>query len=158
MRRILYPFLILISIFWSCQKAPEFTYTGSANIESKAEGSSFSLTFTANRDWSVSTSDSWLSVSPSSGLASDGPITVSVSCNPNTTFEDRTATVTIRMEEFTQIVTVFQYAKKGIVLPTKSYNLTSGARSIEVEVQSNVEYIVSISTEKRIPPIMTERA
>ena len=149
MRRILYPFSILISIIclWSCQKAPEFTYTGSASIESKAEGSSSSLSFTANRDWSVSTSDSWVSVSPSSGSASDGPISVSVSCNPNTTYEDRTATVTIRMEEFTQIVTVFQYANKGIVLPTKSYNLTSGARSIEVEVQSNVEYTVSISTD-----------
>ena len=113
----------------------------------KADGGSSTLTFTANRNWTVTVSDSWVSVSPSSGAASDGSITVSVSCNPNTTFEDRTATITIRMEEFTQTVNVFQPANKGIVLPTKSFNLASGERSIEVEVQANVEYSVSVSAD-----------
>ena len=139
--------ILAIVVLWSCQKAPEFTYSGPSSIELKADGSSTSISFTANRDWTVSTSDSWVSVSPSSGSASDGPISVSVSCNPNTTYEDRTVTVTIRMEEFTQVVTVFQPANKGIVLPTQSYNLASGARSIEVEVQANVEYSVSVSAD-----------
>ena len=150
MKRLLPLLSILISItcfMLSCQKAPEFTYTGPASIESKAEGGSSSLTFTANRDWTASVSDPWVSVSPSSGSASDGPITVSVSCNSNTTYEDRTATVTIRMEEFTQIVTVFQPANKGLIVPTKAYNLTSGAGSIKVEVQANVEYTVSLSVD-----------
>ena len=111
----------------------------------KADGGSSTLTFTANRNWTVNTSDSWVSVSPSSGAASDGPVTVSVSCNPNTTYEDRSATVTITMEDFTQVITVQQPANKGIVLPTKSYLLASGESSIEVEVQANVEYSASAS-------------
>ena len=153
MKHFIYLFSTLIGtigILWSCQKAPEFTFNGPSNIEMEADGSSTSISFTANRDWTVSTSDSWVSVSPSSGSAVDGPIKVSVSCNPNTTFEDRTATITIRMEEFTQTLNVFQPANKGIVLPTKSFNLASGERSIEVEVQANVEYSVSVSAESTI--------
>ena len=147
MKRIISFFSILISIIcsWSCQKAPEFTYTGPGSIESKADGSNSPLSFTANRDWTVSTSDSWVSVSPSSGSASDGPITVSVCCNPNTTYEDRTATVTIRMEEFTQVVNVFQPANKGLIVPTKTFSLASEVHTLEIEVQANVEYSVSVS-------------
>ena len=129
----------------SCQKAPELTLTGPASLEIGADGGSNSITFTANRDWSVRCSDSWVSVSPSSGTASDGTVTVSIRCNENTTYEDRSATITITMEELTQTVTVKQPANLGIVIPTQSFNLASDARSIEVEVKSNVQYSVSVS-------------
>lgn len=140
-------FIFAIGILWSCQKEPEFIYSGPSSIELKADGGSSTLTFSANRNWTVASSDSWVSVSPSSGAASDGPITISVSCNPNTTYEDRSATVTITMEGFTQMITVQQPANKGIVLPTKSYILASGERSFEVEVQANVEYSASASVD-----------
>lgn len=129
----------------SCQKAPELTLSGPASLEIGADGGSNSITFTANRDWSVRSSDSWVSVSPSSGTAADGTVTVSVRCSENTTYDDRSATITISMEELTQTVSVKQPANLGIVLPTKSYDLASDARSIEVEVQSNVQYSVAIS-------------
>ena len=131
----------------SCQKAPELTITGPTNIELSADGSSASITFTANRDWKVTSSDSWVSVSPSSGTAADGAVSVTVRCNANTTYEDRTATVTIKMEELSQAVMVKQPANLGIVLPSKSYNLESGANSIAVEVQANVGYSVSSSVD-----------
>ena len=155
----LFPFftaiIVTFGILGSCQKAsehkdqedPMFAYNGPSSIELSADGSSSPISFTANRDWTVSTSDSWVSVSPSSGPSSKGSITVSVSCDPNTTYEDRSATVTIRMGNLTQVVTVFQPANKGIIVPTKTYSLSSSARSIEVEVQANVEYSVSVSAE-----------
>lgn len=129
----------------SCQKAPELTLTGPASLEIGADGGSNSITFTANRDWSVRSSDSWVSVSPSSGTASDGAVTVNIRCSENTTYEDRSATITITMEELTQTVTVKQPANLGIVIPTQSFNLASDARSIEVEVRANVQYSVSVS-------------
>jgi uncharacterized protein YjdB len=128
-------------------KAPELTLTGPSSIELSVDGSSGSITFTANRDWTVSCSDSWVTVSPSKGEASKEPVTVTVRCNANTTYDDRTATVTIRMEELSQSVTVRQPANLGIVLPTQAYNLTSDARSIEVEVKANVDYTVEISAD-----------
>lgn len=131
--------------FYSCQKAPELVITSPASIDLNVDGSSGSITFTANRNWKASSSDSWITVSPSSGEASDKAVTVSVRCNANTTYEDRTATVTIRMEELSQTVTVRQPANKGVVLPKQAYDLQADARSIEVEVQANVQYTVSTS-------------
>lgn len=138
---------VALLILVSCVKAPELTLTSSSSLELSVDGSSGSITFTANRDWTVSCSDSWVTVSPSKGTASDGTVTVTVRCSANTTYEDRSATVTIRMEELSQSVTVRQPANLGIVLPTQAYNLTSDARSIEVEVKANVDYTVEISAD-----------
>ena len=129
----------------ACQKAPELTLTGSANVEVSADGGSSSITFTANRDWSVSSSESWIHVSPSSGSATDGQITVSLRSDANTTYSDRSATVTIKAEGLTQTVTVKQPANLGVVVATKEYNLASDARTLEVEVQANVQYSVAVS-------------
>lgn len=132
-------------LFAACQKAPELTITSPSSIELSADGSSGSITFTANRDWKASSSDSWVTVSPSSGEASDKAVTVSVRCNSNTTYDDRTATVTIRMEELSKTVSVRQPANKGVVLPKQTFDLQAETRSIDVEVQANVQYTVSTS-------------
>ncbi|MBR5724097.1 MAG: Ig-like domain-containing protein [Bacteroidales bacterium] len=129
----------------SCKKEPFLTLSGPASIDVNADGGSGSITFTSNTDWTASSSESWVSLSPSSGTASDGPITVTVKCNANTTYEDRSATVTLRGEGLTQSVTVRQPANLGVVLPNKSYDLTSDARTLDVEVQANVDYTVSVS-------------
>ena len=134
-------------VFASCQKAPELTLSGPTSLEISADGGSSSITFTANRDWKVSSSDSWVSVSPSSGTASDGTVTVSIRCNENTTYDDRSATVTIRMEELSQTVTVRQPANLGIVLPKQLFDLQANEKKIEVEVQANVQYTVSTSAD-----------
>ena len=134
-------------LFAACQKAPELTVSGPATIELSADGSSGTFTFTANRDWRASSSDSWVTVSPSSGEASDKPVTVSVRCDANTTYDDRTATVTIRMEDLSQTVTVRQPANLGVILPKQTFDLQSGANTIDVEVQANVQYSVSTSVD-----------
>ena len=132
-------------LFAACQKEPSLVLTGPGSIELSADGGSQTATFTVNRDWTASASDSWVSVSPSSGSASDGPVTVTVRATANTTYEDRSATVTIKAEGLTQSVTVRQAANLGVVVPTKSYQIASDARTIDVEVQANVEYSVSVS-------------
>ena len=129
----------------SCKKEPFLTLSGPASVELSADGGSGTISFTGNNDWTASSSDSWVTVSPSSGTASDGPVTVTVKAAANTTFEDRSATVTIRSEGLTQSVTVRQSANLGVVVPTKSYPIASDARTIDVEVQANVEYSVSVS-------------
>ena len=128
----------------SCQKAPELTLTGPASIEVNVEGGSGTISFTANRDWKVSCSDSWVTVSPSSGTAANGTVAVTVRCEANTTYDDRSATVTISMEGLTQSVTVRQPANSGVLVPKSTFDLTSGAQTIEVEVQKNINYTVEI--------------
>lgn len=143
-------FLAILGIIFglfSCQKAPELTLSGPSSIELSADGSKSSFTITANRDWTARSSESWIIISPSSGTASDGPITITVSCAANTTYDDRTATITVTMEELTQTVSVRQPANLGIVLPTQSFDLQSDSKTIEVEVQANVQYTVSTSAD-----------
>lgn len=137
--------LAMAIVIASCQKEPELTLTSSPSVELSVDGSSGTITFTANRDWSVSSSDSWVSVSPSHGVASDKPITVNVSCNANTTYDDRMATVSISMEGLSQVVTVRQPANKGIILPKQVFDIQSDSKSIDVEVQANVQYSISTS-------------
>ena len=134
-----------LALLASCQKAPELTLTGPASVELTASGGSKRITFTANRDWTAHASDSWISVTPSSGMATDWPITVSIVGQENTTYDDRNGVVTISMDELSQKITVSQPANLGIVLPTKVFDLQSDATSIEVEVQANVPYSVSTS-------------
>lgn len=140
-------FCLAAILLAGCQKEPSLTISGPASLELGVDGGSQTLTFTANRDWTVSSSDSWVTVSPSSGKASDKSVSVTVRCNANTTYDDRSATVTIRMEGQTQSVTVRQPANLGLVLPSKSYDIAADARSVEVEVQANVQYTVSVSAD-----------
>ena len=127
----------------ACQKAPELTITSPSSIELGADGNGGTITFTANRDWVASSSASWITVSPASGEASDKSVTVSVRCSTNTTYEDRTAIVTIRMEELSKTVTIKQSANLDIILSTQSYEMTSAAGTLEVTIQTNVQYSVA---------------
>lgn len=110
-------------------------------------GGSQTISISANKDWKVSASDSWVKAAPSSGKASAQPVTVTVSGDANTTYEDRSATITVKMGDLTQVITALQPANPGLIVTDKSYDLTSDAQSFDVTVQANVEYAVSVSGE-----------
>lgn len=131
----------------SCEKAPVLELTGPGSIHIGKEGASQTITFNVNRDWSASSSETWCKVSPSSGSASDGTVTITVSCDPNTSYDARTCTVTIRANEMSQTVKVTQDTGLGLIVSQKEYNLGNAAQSIEVEVQANVKYNVSIDSD-----------
>lgn len=135
--------LCALALMVSCQKAPELTITGATNIEIGADGGSASFTFLANRDWRINYSDTWITATPTSGTASDGATTVTVRANANTTYEERSAMVTVSMEGLSRTVSVRQSANQDIIIPTQSYVFdTPEARTVEVKVQSNVDYDV----------------
>ena len=136
--------LALSIVATSCEKAPFLTLSTPKTINFTDQGGTQSITFTANRDWSVSSSDSWCKVSPSSGIKADGIITVTLTCEPNTTYNPRSATLTIRVEELSETITVTQDTNLGLLVSPTSYDLTNAAQSIEVEVRANVKYAVEI--------------
>ncbi|MBO4743840.1 MAG: Ig-like domain-containing protein [Bacteroidales bacterium] len=125
---------------------PELNISTPSSIELDLLNSSGTVSFTTNCDWTATTSESWLSVYPSSGTASDGPVTVTVSASPNETYDDRTATVTFTAGEISQTITVVQPAKLGMIVPQMAFELASDATSFDVEVHANVDYTVSISS------------
>ena len=146
MKRFLALVFSLICIA-ACQKAPELTLSGPATIEISADGSRGMFTFTANRDWTAACSESWIHVSPSSGSAADGQITVSIHCDANTTYEDRSGTVTIKVEDLTQTITVKQAQKDALIVKDSSFNIPYGGGGIEFFVEANVSFDVSPNVE-----------
>ena len=137
----------LLSIILSCQKAPQLTITSSPTVELSVDGGSETITFTANRAWTISASDSWISISPKSGEASKDLVTVRVSCNANTTYEDRTAMVILKMEDQTQIVTIKQPANLDLIVQAHSYEMAAKGGNLEIDVRANVRYEISINAD-----------
>ena len=117
------------------------------SISFSPAGESQTISISAKKDWTVSASDSWVSVSPTSGKGSGKPVTVTVKGDANTTYEDRSATLTVKMGDLTQTITARQSANLDLILPTKAYYLTSDAQSFDLTVETNVDYTISISGE-----------
>lgn len=138
--------ILLLLGMASCVTAPQITLSGTDLVEINAAGTGASISFVANRDWSVNSSDSWISVSPSSGTASDQPVTVTIQCEPNTTYDTRRATVTIVAEDVRQTVSVVQAENYGIILPQDHFEVSSVGGSIQVEVQANIPYEVVVES------------
>ena len=143
MKRLLSIVLSIICLA-ACQKAPFLSLTGSRSFSFSRDGGTQTITFTCNKDWSASSTESWLRISPSSGSASDGTISVAMTCSPNNTYDSRTATITIRVEELSETITVSQDTGLGLIVSPSSFDLTNAAQTIEVEVQKNVNYSVTI--------------
>lgn len=128
----------------SCQKAPFLIMTGPRMFTFTRDGGTQSFSFSVNRDWSVTSTESWIEVTPASGTATDGEITVTITCSPNTTYDVRSASITVKTEAFSESITVTQETGIGLfVLPT-IFDLTNAAQDIEIEVQKNVEYSITI--------------
>lgn len=147
MKRILTMALTLLcalALLPSCEKAPFITMTGPRTFTFTRDGGTQTFTFSCNRDWSVSSSESWIKVSPSSGKAEDGEITVKITCDPNTTYDARSATVTVKLAEISESLTITQDTGIGLILSPTTFTLTNAAQDIEIEVQKNVPYSINI--------------
>ena len=73
----------------------------------ESSGGSFTVNVTAIDDWSASTSDNWISISPSSGVSGTSAVTVTVSRYTNTE-NDRTGSVVFTCEQQSATLTVKQ--------------------------------------------------
>ena len=132
------------SLLASCEKETILTVNQSS-LSFNNSGGSQTVNITANKVWRASSNQSWCKVSPSSGDGSDNSnITLSVSCDANATYDERTCTITITCEELTKTISVSQAEGKGLILSQTEYNLTNDAQTISVEVQANVNYSVEI--------------
>ena len=101
---------LIVPLLICCNKQadPEIVLGGDDSFSFTEEGGSYELKFTSNRDWKVTYSENWLSVSPASGSSAEGPLTVTIAADPNSEQESRTATVTITAGGVSKTVTVSQ--------------------------------------------------
>lgn len=113
--------------------------------ETKSENT---LTFTTNTDWSLSIAEtrsgtSWCTASPTSG--GKGTANVKFSTTENTSYEDRSVTVTIKAGTSSKTFTITQKAADALLVTTTKYEVSKEGGQIEIEVKSNIDYQMVIS-------------
>ena len=106
-------------------------------------GGSSSITLTANKPWSASSNQSWCKVSPSGGEEATGS-RISITCDANTTYDARNATVTITCAELTKQISITQATNNGLLVSQTSYELTKAAQQLNIQLQANVKFSVEV--------------
>lgn len=75
-------------------------------IDFGANSSEQAVTFTTNKRWTASSTESWCTITPGKGSADDGMMTIKVS--ENKSYESREAVVTLKTGELNNYITVRQ--------------------------------------------------
>ena len=141
MKKVFYLLLAVLALA-SCKK-PAFV-SGPDSVTVTVDGGSQSLSITVNRDWKITSSASWCTVSPSSGTASDNPQTITLRCDANPLYDARTAVLTITAEDATHKVTVTQ-AQLDAIIPDQEQLLADyKAQNVVLPGQSNVDFTVTV--------------
>ena len=132
-----------LALLPSCEKETVLTVNLSSLSFTDAGGSQ-TVTLTANKVWSASAGQSWCQVSPSGGEEAAGS-RITVTCNANTTYDERSCAVTFTCEEKTVTVNVTQATNQGLVVGQTSFELTKAAQQLEIPVQANVKFSVEVA-------------
>lgn len=126
----------------SCEKEPIIELSQSSFSFSE-QGDSQTISISTNKDWSASVSGgTWCTLSPASGSSDVKSITVSVTAND--TYDDRSATITIKAGELTKSIIVAQNERKGLILTKRQFDISDTSSVFSVELKSNLSYVVSI--------------
>ncbi len=143
MRKLLIAFLPLLFIL-SCAEEPYLNFTDGhqSSLAVSPEETLESIQFSTNSAWKALSSEDWLSISPSSGGEGNHSVVLHIAENPD--YDERKATVTIYAEGMSQAITVIQNQKEGYIVEEKSFRIGSGGGVINVPVDANVDYSVSV--------------
>lgn len=131
--------------FTISQKQKNALTVSSNKIEVKAAGGKAVIEVKANVQYEYEIekeAQSWITHTATRGLATS-VLEFSVSENQNT--DKREGKITIRDEEFTEVVTVYQEGSKpAVILTQNEYTVGSQGENIKVELRSNVDYEIKL--------------
>ena len=142
MKRVFLIFAFLSLILASCEQ-PTILSVSQTALSFENSGGNQSVMLTANKPWSASSNQSWCKVSPSGGEEATGS-RISFSCDANTTYDARNATVTITCAELTKQIAISQATNNGLLVSQTSYELTKAAQQLNIQVQANVKFSVEV--------------
>lgn len=122
-----------------------FLFVDDKPLSFSAEGGGATIDMVANKNWSVSSDNSWCVVSPGSGGGDAGGTRLTVTCSKNESYDNRTATITISCAEMMKRVSVTQSAKGIVVIDKSEYELSYEAQQLEIPLMANTkDYKVTV--------------
>ena len=106
------------------------------------EGGVLSIAINSTVAWTAKASESWVTLSPTSGEAGDATVKASVLKNDSN--DSRTATVTFTAGTKTATYTILQSQLNALVIATTEYEVPAEGGTVEVKVSANVDYQVIV--------------
>jgi len=135
--------LLLLLVSCSAEKiiVPELILAKEQIVCSKGSGTSM-LAIKTNVAWTASSSQTWCTLSPSSGEA--GTIQIIVGLSANTSSTDREAVITLTAGSLTRKVKVIQKLTNYLILAHKNYTSAAAGGDFTVEIQTGETYAATI--------------
>ncbi len=161
-----YTFFIILFFLASCSggddsmEAPEVVKS-EISIDSNLiqNGLSFTsdkgekaISFITNESWTLKIANTtsgtiWCTASATSG--SKGSTSVKFFVNENTSYENRTVSVTIQSGTATKTFSISQKGADALLVTTDKYEISQEGGTIDIEVKANVEYTMEIAEENK---------
>lgn len=134
--------LALLPFFASCEKET-FLTVDQTSVSIPDTGGSQTIALTANKPWTASADQSWCKVSPSAGEEA-ASTRITITCDANTTYDARSATVTFTCAELTKQISISQATNNGLLVSQTSYEVSKAAQQLNIQVQANVKFSVEV--------------
>ena len=139
--------ILLLSAFYSCSSSdpevkPELTVAKEELTLAKGSGTT-TLDIKSNVDWTATSSQSWCTLSTSSGEAGTKQITVAVT--ENTTNDNREAVITVAAGSLSKQIKVTQELTNLLVVKKSTYDVSVDGGQITVELQTTAAHTVTIN-------------
>ena len=156
MKKFLFLIAILAAALSSCTESGEIDLPqpvisiidngNTSELTFPSEASEQIVAFKSNYDWTATTSDEWIKVSPNSGNAGDN-CKVTVSIEENDSYDTRQGQVTISIDGMSIDLAVSQDQKSALLLSTKQVKLPQAGGTFEVVVASNINFTYTIKAD-----------
>lgn len=137
--------VLLAAAAVSCNKEPKVEDAVTIKTDETTvpvEGGVVSVSINATVPWTAKSSQSWVTVSPSSGEAGDA--TVKLSVLKNDANDDRSAEITFTAGTKSATYTLVQSQLNALNIATTEYEVPAEGGTVEIAVSSNVSYSVII--------------
>lgn len=130
---------ILASV--SCQKeeaSPSLSIGENADVVVESPATSYTFTFTTNRDWTATSDADWAVLTQENGSEGDVDLVVNVKANNSSAM--RYANITISVEGLNP--ETYTLAQRAVSIEKKDIRLGKGAEEFSVEVDSEADDVV----------------
>ena len=145
--------LLIICLIWlsavACEdgikKDPYFS-CNTTEVSFSEDGGKEILNFNTNTSWRANVSESWCSLSVSSAqVDKESAYSVVVLCQENTSYSERSCSISFTAGTTTHVVNVKQRTNQGIFIDGEdTYELSESEHILDIKVQTNVDYSVNI--------------
>lgn len=116
----------------------KITIKGDSSVVLSDEGDSKQVAFSATLKWTAVSSESWLTVLPATGEAGED-LAVTLKAVANSSYDVRTATVTLKCDKDSKTIQVAQKQKGALILAKNSFTVGAQGGSVDITAKANAD-------------------